>query len=190
MRRTLPLLLLLFTALSSCAQTPPPVETPTTTDVTTTLTNQYALHARLFNNVLNDISDAEAGQQMSDSTNSMTWIAGHTLDIQYNLAMLLGLESSNPYADQFAFGKPFEPGADYPGLDRMRSDWNALAPRITEALGQLDAATLNAPAPFPLPYGLQTMRGLYEFQMHHLAYEIGQLGLYRRFLGKPALSYQ
>ena len=186
MRRTLPLLLL-FTALLSCAQSSPTVEPPTDN---ATLVHLYQLHSRLFNNVLDGITDEEAGRRISDSTNNVSWIAGHTLDIQYNLAALLGLETTNPYAGQFAFGKPFEPEADYPSLDQMRADWNTLVPRITEALGQLDAATLDAPAPFPLPYGRQTMRGVFEFQLHHLAYEIGQLGLYRRFLGKPAMSYQ
>lgn len=155
-----------------------------------TIKDQYALHVKLFNNVMVDIKDEEGNRRISETTNSYTWIAGHILDIQYNLAALLGLVLENPYADQFSFGKPFDPNATYPPLDQMRTDWNTLAPQITTALDQASDAHLSATAPFTIPFGDQSIKGVLGFQMHHLAYEIGQLGLYRRFLEKAAMSYQ
>lgn len=155
-----------------------------------TIQNQYTLNVRLFNNVMKDIDDGDANQRMNTNTNSLCWIAGHSLDIQYNLAMLLGLTASNPYAEQFAFGVKFDPNGNYPSIEQMRTDWNQLAPQIQEALSGLAPAQLSAAAPFPIPYPEQSIKGLLAFQMHHLAYEIGQLGLYRRFLGKAAMSYQ
>lgn len=156
---------------------------------TASLSNQYDFHARLFANAVAGVSDEEAARRISDNTNSLAWIAGHTLDIQYNLAALTGVATDNPYAAQFAFGAEFDPAADYPSLEQMTRDWNALSPKISAALAKLTDEQLKADAPFPLPYPEQNIRGLLEFQMHHLAYEMGQMGLYRKFLGKPAFSY-
>lgn len=175
--------------------------TPTTEDVPmetvavespdiSTIKNQYILQAGLFDKVTRDISDEEANQRISEQTNSLIWIASHTLDIQYNLAALLGIGTENPYTEQFAFDQPFVADADYPSLGNMQTDWNALTPKIIQALDQLSEEQLAAEPPFPIPFPEQSIRGLLGFQMHHLAYEIGQMALYRKFLGKEAMSYQ
>ncbi|WP_299216102.1 DinB family protein [uncultured Aquimarina sp.] len=150
---------------------------------------QYDLQVNLFSKNLKDISDTEADKRINNS-NSLAWIAGHTVDIQYNLAMLLGQATENPYAGQFGFGKPFDEEAEYPSLSQMQRDLDVLIPKISEALSSLTEEQLDAKAPFPIPFPEQTMRGLYAFQMHHLGYELGQIGLYRKFLGKSAFSYQ
>lgn len=154
-----------------------------------TLKLQYDLHANTFSKNLSDISDSEANQRINNS-NSLAWIVGHTLDLQYNLAMLTGQATENPYAEQFGFGKPFDAKAKYPSLSKMTKDWEALSPKISEVLGKMTEEQLNGKAPFPLPIAEQTMRGLFAFQMHHLGYEFGQIGLYRKFLGKSGFSYQ
>ena len=166
-----------------------PATVAETRDPAASLRNQYDFHARLFGNAVDGISDTEADRRISDNTNSLAWIAGHTLDIQYNLALLTGVATENPYAAQFAFGAAFDPAADYPSLETMKQDWDALSPKISAALANLTDEQLTAEAPFPLPYPEQNIRGLLEFQMHHLAFELGQLALYRKFLGKPAFSY-
>ena len=186
----------LMTACSPSTGSAPTAEETTTEDAPaespelSTIKNQYVLQAGLFDNVTLDVSDEEAAQRINDSTNSLAWIAGHTLDIQYNLAALLGITTENPYAEQFAFGQPFEPEATYPSLSTMRSDWDALTPQITQALDQLTEEQLAAEPPFPIPFPVQSVRGLLGFQMHHLGYQIGQMALYRRFLGQPAMSYR
>lgn len=153
------------------------------------LKDQFALNSKTFNNVLVNISEKEANQRIA-GTNSVKWIAGHTVDIGYNLAAMLGIESENPYAADFGFGKPFDPNANYPSLEKMLKDWNTLSPKIEAAIGKLTQNQLNADSPFPLPYNEQSIRGLMSFQMHHISYEVGQLGLYRKFLGKKVMSYQ
>ncbi len=152
--------------------------------------NQYALHVQLFNNVLDSISEEEANKRISNNTNSFKWIAGHTLDIQYNLATALDIADENPYTTKFSYGKLFDPEAtDYPTLKKMQKDWNDLAPKIMEAMDKIPVTQLSADLP-GIPFPNETMEGMLGFQMHHLAYEIGQLGLYRKFLGKDGMSYK
>lgn len=154
------------------------------------LENQYALNVKLFNNVLKDINEAEANLSTNNQVNSIKWIAGHTLDTQYNIAAILGIVTDNPYASDFGFGKPFKANTNYPTLSKMLNDWNGMAIGIQKALSEMNQEQLNAPSPFPIPYKEQTIRGLLAFQMHHMGYEIGQIGLYRRIKGKSAMSYQ
>ncbi len=149
---------------------------------------QYDLQTNLFSKNLDGISDAEADKRINNA-NSLAWIAGHMVDIQYNLAMLLGVTGKNPYAEQFGFGKPFDASANYPSLSQMQKDFDSLTSKISEALSNLSEDQLDAKAPFTIPFPEQTMRGLYAFQMHHFGYELGQMGLYRKFLGKSAFSY-
>ena len=189
--------LLFGAALFACVPAPASAQTSPALAATaetasadlSSIQTQYALHARLFDNALDGITDREAARRMSGTTNSFAWIAGHMLWIQHNLAMLTGVATENPYAEQFAFGAQFDPDADYPSLSAMRADWNRLAPLISAALAQMPPEVLASEAPFPLPVDDPSIRGYFAFEQHHLAYEFGQLGLYRRFLGKPALSY-
>ena len=164
------------------------METQTTT-INPTIINQYKLNAKLFNNVLVDITDEEANKRISDSTNSFAWIAGHTVWIQYSLANLLGITQENPYNENFAFGTKFDTQTDYGSLAKMKADWDSLTPKVTEGLENLTLEQLDTKSPFPIPFEEQTIRGVLGFQMHHLGYEIGQLGLYRRFLNKEAMTY-
>lgn len=193
--RRLPAVLLLLVVMVSCQeQEPKTVEKEVIKEVykpmdIQVLKAQYDLQASIFSKNLDGITDAEANKRINNA-NSLAWIAGHTVDIQYNLAMLLGLATENPYAEQFAFGKTFDPKADYPTLSKLKADWEALTPKISAALSNLTEEQLNAKPPFTIPFPEQSMRGLYAFQMHHLGYELGQIGLYRKFLGKSAFTYQ
>ena len=76
--------------------------------------NQYDLQSRLFNNVMQGITDEDAQKRISENTNNFAWIAAHTLDLQYNIAMMTGLVSANPYTEHFGFGKLFDPGINFP----------------------------------------------------------------------------
>jgi len=186
--------------LSACSETQTetkinkalPVSKQTKTEIMdiSTIKNQYLRQSKLFNNVLQDIKDEEANRRISEKVNSLKWIAGHTLDIQYNLAALTGITAENPYAENFAFGKKFDANAAYPSLSKMISDFNGLTSNISAALDKMTTQQLNSDPPFPIPFPEQSIRGLLAFQMHHLGYEIGQMGLYRKYLGKPAMSYQ
>ncbi|MEM8907863.1 MAG: DinB family protein [Bacteroidota bacterium] len=153
--------------------------------------NQFVLNDQLFKNVLVDISEADANIQINGNTNSIKWITGHILNIAHNLVKMLGGSDANPYKPFFGSGKPFDPAADYPPLVQMIEDWNTLSPQIAQGIEQLSLQQLDAPSPFPIPFfEMQSIRGTLSFQMHHIGYEIGQIGLYRRYLGKAAMSYK
>ena len=174
--------------LGACAKAPSAEASPGPATDIHDVRQLYALHVRLFDAATRDVSDAEAARHVGDA-NSFAWIAGHMLWSQYHTAGALGVADENPYAAQFGPGRPFDPDADYPTLAAMRRDWDAITPTVTAALGRLTARDLAGRPPFAPPTGDASLRGFLAFEQHHLAYEFGQLGLYRRILGKPALDY-
>lgn len=154
----------------------------------TTVQKQFDLHTRLFNNVLQDISDTETNTQANEQVNHLKWLAGHLTTSRFAFKDLAQLELENPFGDQFGHGKSIDPGADYPSMESILECWNQISGPISQAFGQISPEVLQADAP-QVPLGEGKMGDFIDFLMHHEAYHIGQMGLLRRFLGKEAMSY-
>lgn len=159
------------------------------THSTRTLADQFDLQTRLFNNVLDGISDAEANHRFGDSVNPMKWIAGHLTSMRFGLGRLAQLDEQDPYHELFSHGKSYREDADYPPIETIRNNWNRISDRLSAGLRQLPDDALAGPAPANVPIADDTLGGMLAFLMHHEAYHLGQLSLYRRLHGKPAMKY-
>jgi len=161
---------------------------------------QFDFHHRLYNNVLDGFSDAEANARMHDDTNLnyVKYVAGHLLQSQYGFARLAGLQIQPKWSDLFAPAGQTRARDDvaYPELDAIKSEWNTLYPDIHNRFSALTSEALNATAPEPFgslfagntDFG-NTVAGVWAFLIHHQAYHIGQIALLRRGFGKPPMRY-
>ena len=156
---------------------------------TLTLATQFDLQTRLFNNVLDDINDAEADERIRDTVNHIKWIAGHLTSTRFGMGKIGGLEAEDPWGDLFSHGNGLREDADYPSIDAIKAQWNAIAGPISAGLANLPDAVLSSPAPAKVPVNDETLGGMLAFLMHHEAYHIGQLGLLRKCLGKESMKY-
>ncbi len=154
-----------------------------------TLSLQFDLHTRLYNNVLDSIDDTEADQRASQTVNHIKWLAGHLLAARYGFKDLAGLDVENPYADVFEHGKSIDDQVTYPPLADIRERWNAISGKISEAFANLPSDAADGPSPFDVPVGDKTLGGFLSFLMHHEAYHLGQMGILRKYAGKDAMSY-
>lgn len=151
---------------------------------------QFDLHTRLFNNVLDGITDAESNNCHSDQINHIKWIAGHMLNTRVNmLTKLTGGKPDESYVEHFGRGKSLDPNASYPPINEITAHWQNASNAISEGINQLPEEVLESKAPFQGPIADETFRGLLAFLISHEAYHIGQLGLLRKMIGKPAMSY-
>ena len=75
-------------------------------------------------------------------------------------------------------------------MDELTKGWDDIGKKLTTHLSEMTDEELNKPSPFPIPTGNNTLQGLAAFISHHEAYTIGQLSIFRRFLGLSAMSYQ
>ncbi len=153
-----------------------------------TVKQQFDLHTRLFNNVLDGITDPDTNSRANDHVNHIKWLAGHLTSTRFGFKDLAQLEEGDPYKELFAHGKSIDPNADYPSIDNIRENWNGISGQISNALASLPEEALQADAP-KVPIGEGKMGDFLDFLMHHEAYHIGQMGILRRFLGKEAMSY-
>jgi hypothetical protein len=152
------------------------------------LINQFNLQTRLFNNVTVSIKNGDAGKPMNENTNHIAWLTGHIVSTRFMLAGALGLKENEPFPELFQNGKGIDRAAKYPPMVELTKSWNSLSEKITAALKSLNEETLNTKMPRPVPTG-DTMGDFISFLMHHEAYTLGQLGIYRRFYGVEAMKY-
>lgn len=153
--------------------------------------NQFDLHTRLFNNVLEGITDDLASRRAGDSVNHIIWIAGHLTNARNGMHAIGGYEANAFYPEFFDRGSTLDPTADYPPLDEIREKWNTVSSRVSKGLGGISEDMLASEAPIKTPmYGLDgTMHGFLDFLMHHEAYHIGQIGILRKYVGRQAMRY-
>ena len=154
-----------------------------------TLATQFDLHTRLFNNVLDGITDAEANERARDTVNHLTWLAGHLTSTRFGMGKIAGLEEQDPWSDLFSHGHSISDEADYPSIEAIKAKWDAISGAISASLAHLPDAVLSSPAPAKTPIDDGTLGGMLTFLMHHEAYHIGQMGLLRKYLGKEAMKY-
>lgn len=150
-----------------------------------TITAQFDLHNRLFNNVLAGISDSDAGTQAHSSANHIQFLAGHLVYTRLMMKDLAGIAADDRFAQ---FDKNMDPALAYLPLSEIVAKWNEMAPKLSEALKHLPAEALSGPGPFPSPMGA-SLEDCLGFLMHHEAYHLGQLGILRKMAGQDAMGY-
>jgi len=158
---------------------------------------QYDLHNVLYNNVIADISDEESNKSIADPMNSVKWLAGHLAWAQLNLANIGDVPEAFEWRDHFHTKQGATPAdlaappSEMPTLEQIKDKWNEMGPKIRVGLENLPEEALNSVVPIPHPIAPfdNTLGGLWAFINHHQAYTIGQIGILRRGLGKPAMKY-
>ncbi len=154
-----------------------------------TIIEQFALQTRLFNNLLKDVDPTNYNKKPNSTANSYSWLAGHVLNTRYSIANIIGMNLASPYGELYDNFKAYDPKLSYPSSDVVKNDWNKLSEQLIAKLGELNDDFINSPAPFQVPIGDSTMKGLIAFFSHHEAYHIGQLGYLRRYLGIAPMAY-
>jgi hypothetical protein len=161
------------------------------TSSSSALKAQFDLHTRLFNNVLEGITDSEASDRKSEHVNHMKWIAGHLLNTRVSsLTKMTGGQPDDSYAALFGRGAALDPAATYPPIGEITTRWNEAAGGISNGLAHVPEEVLSSQSPAQAPIADDTIRGLMAFLISHEAYHIGQLSLLRKLVGKEAMSYR
>ncbi|HWY38915.1 MAG TPA: DinB family protein [Bacteroidia bacterium] len=162
--------------------------TKTSTSPITDLIGQFKLQEKLFTNVASDIKNEDSHKKINQNTNHLAWLIGHTVSTRYMLLNVLGVNISEPFPDHFAQGKGMQENVTYPPVNELIKNWSSVSKELEEKLHSLSESELGANAPFPTPLG-PSIKDFISFCSHHEAYTIGQMGLYRRFHGYPAMKY-
>lgn len=148
------------------------------------------MNSRLFLNALEGVTDEQAKIRISDHNNPLNWLATHTIWARFNICMLLGKPAAkNPYDGMFENFKPFDPSFNYPTLAQDKEEWNKATALLEGALSSVSEEHLAAECPLKSPIGDFTNGGTVAFLTQHESYDIGQLGLLKKYLTKEAMKY-
>jgi len=149
----------------------------------------YEFHTKLFNNVLEGISDEDANNRLGTKANHVAWLAGSLVYERYLIIDLLGGKTEYTPNELFVDHKGIVDSAVYPSLQQYKDEWAFISPIFKEVLKNLTDEQLNGPDPFEMPGGNYTLFDTITFCVDRESYCIGQIGLYRRLLGYEAMKY-
>ena len=107
----------------------------------------------LFNNALfasavGDVSESEASEQPSDTTNSFRWVLGHVVTGRYVIGEVCGISPELPWEGVFMAATN---RADLPAIPEIVATFDEMTPVLIKSLAGMDEKSLlTAPSsPFP-----------------------------------------
>lgn len=165
------------------------METQTAKKATDVWMLLYDTHTKTFISSLEGISAEDAANRMGTKANHMGWIAGSLVHQRYEMIKALGGTVDFTENDLFKDWKGIQDGATYPTPDEYIRDWQKLTPVLKDLLGKLSDEQLNGPDPLGMPGGEYTLFDTVSFLIDRESYCIGQLGIFRRLLGKEAIKF-
>ena len=149
----------------------------------------FNLNSRLFKNTFAGMSEEDAQKRISDHSNSFSWIAAHTVWARYMIVAFLGNPQPNPYDDLFKGFKPYDDAQKYPSLEEISAQWNTASGFLQDALKTVSEEALAGESPIKSPIVENTNLGTVTFLAQHESYDIGQLGLLKKYFTNEAMSY-
>ncbi len=150
----------------------------------------FALNSRLLENCLDGVTEAEAQGRPNDRSNSVAFIAAHLVNTRAWMIRYLGGDEPEPFGGALAYGTAIDSAARVPSLDETLDAWDEISERLETRLATCTAAQLAAPSPEQFPGVPPSVLDGLGFLLQHESYHLGQLGLLRKFLGHPAMSYR
>lgn len=160
----------------------------TTSTRTQGLLKLFDYHTGFLPRALEGLSDEDLHNRLNSEANHPAWIAGSIVHQRFLMASETGSGLVQTGGEWFRNHQGIQGGARYPSVAEYLSDWEKITPEAREALVRIDDAKLDS----PFDMGGMTMPyyDMICFTIYREASLIGQLALWRRLLGRPAMRYE
>lgn len=150
----------------------------------------YDMQTPLFASALDGISDEDTHNRLDTKANHVAWLAGSLVEQRYELLEIItgGKEAPRQKGhDLFKDNQGIKDGVTYPALEQYKKDWDAVTPKLRDALINADETALNRILKYP---GMEfSVYEMVYFSIYREANCIGQIALWRRLLGYEAMKY-
>jgi hypothetical protein len=147
----------------------------------------FDMHTTFFHRALEGIKDDDMYNRLNTRANHMSWLAGSLVAQRFMMVSETNPGMKQTGADLFANNKGIQEGATYPTIAEYIKDWETVTPFAREALATIDDKKLDSD--FEMGGMKMSWFNLVSFTIYREASIIGQLALWRRLLGYPALKY-
>ncbi|MFL5774296.1 MAG: DinB family protein [Flavisolibacter sp.] len=147
----------------------------------------FDYHTQFFKKALAGISEEDMLNRLNTEANHPAWIAGSLVQQRFRMTSETGTGMKQTNEELFLNNKGIQANMKYPGVDVYLKDWDRITPEARYALTAIDDAKLDSQIEMG---GMKmTYYELISFTIYREANMIGQLALWRRLLGYPALKY-
>ncbi|MCU7551436.1 DinB family protein [Chitinophagaceae bacterium LB-8] len=163
------------------------METQTASNRTKALLALFDYQTKFFARALEGISEEDMHNRLNTQANHPAWLAGSLVQQRFMMAGETGTSFKQTGEELFKNNKGIQSGVKYPTTAEYLTDWERITPKAREALVTIDDKKLDS----EIDMGGMKMT-YYEmicFSIYREASIIGQLALWRRLLGYPALKY-
>lgn len=163
------------------------MQTQTASTRTQGLLTLFDYHTGFFTRALDGISDDDMHNRLNTEANHPAWLTGSLVQQRFQMASETGSGLKQTGEELFKNHQGIQAGARYPTVAEYIKDWERITPEAREALVAIDDKKLDS----EIDMGGMKMT-YYEmicFTIYREASLIGQLALWRRLLGYPALKY-
>ena len=154
---------------------------------TQALLSLFDYQTSFFPKALEGISEADMHNRLNTEANHPAWLAGSLVAQRFMMTSETGTGLRQTGEELFQNNRGIQADVQYPTVAAYLADWQRITPVAREALVTIDDQKLDS----EIDMGGMKMT-YYEmicFTMYREASIIGQLALWRRLLGYPALKY-
>jgi hypothetical protein len=163
------------------------METQTASYRTIALLTLFEYQTGFFARALEGLSEEDMHNRLNTQANHPAWLAGSLVQQRFRMASETGSSLRQTGEALFQNNKGIQAGVRYPTVAEYVKDWERVSPEARRALVTIDDKKLDS----EIDMGGMKMT-YYEmicFSIYREASIIGQLALWRRLLGYPALKY-
>lgn len=163
------------------------MNTITASDRTRALITLFDLQTLYFKRALDGIPDQDMYKRLNTEANHMAWLTGSLVQQRFMMSSESKAGIKQTGDDLFKNNKGIQAGVTYPTIAEYLADWEKISPIAREVVVTIDDKKLDS----ELDMGGMKMSyyDLISFFSYREASIIGQLALWRRLLGHPALKY-
>lgn len=163
------------------------METKTASRRTEGLLTLFDMQTTFFARAVEGISEKDAYNRLNTKANHIAWLTGTLVQQRY-----LMIQETNPGLKQtgdelFKDNKGIQDNAKYPTIAEYIKDWEKVSPLARQALVNINDEKLDSE--IDMGFMKMSYHDLISFTIYREASIIGQLALWRRLLGYPALKY-
>ncbi|MEO7767080.1 MAG: DinB family protein [Ferruginibacter sp.] len=148
----------------------------------------YDMHTNFFAKAIDGISDEDAHNRLNTKANHVAWLAGSLVHERFELANDLGIQQKHAADELFKNHKGIQDDLKYPPLASFKQDWEKISPLLREVFLNLTDERLDKQFEM-MPGHSMAFYDLVSFTAYREANCIGQIALWRRLLGYPAINY-
>ncbi len=159
----------------------------TTSTRTQGLLKLFDYQTGFFAKALDGISEDDMHNRLNTEANHPAWLAGSLVNQRFQMASEMKHDVKQTKAELFQNHKGLQEDERYPTIQEYINDWNNITPIAREALVTIDDQKLDSimdMGAWKMPYF-----DMISFSIYREGSLIGQIALWRRLLGYPALKY-